>query len=146
MHDHMWDMCISSKMQWCIYVIGVRRPARTDQPACSVAERREGYNSVMSCRLCGLQVEGVYRPRFRLDPNVMRVPIVPGCDPRLAYGDLAGRGVRGGSPVALAHYPLPRTLHLKLQPFYEDVCRRKSVQTWCNRLFHAACRSCQHLA
>jgi hypothetical protein len=23
------------------------------------------------------------------------VPIVPGCDPRVAYGDLYGRGVRG---------------------------------------------------
>eukprot|EP00899_Mesostigma_viride_P022167 jgi/Mesvir1/3134/Mv16306-RA.1 len=38
---------------------------------------------------------GVYRPRFELDPNVMRVPIVPGCDPRMAYGDVYGRGVRG---------------------------------------------------
>jgi len=47
------------------------------------------------------QVEGVYRPRFRLDTAVIRVPIVPGCDPRAAYGDLAGRGVRGARP------PLP---------------------------------------
>lgn len=29
------------------------------------------------------------------DSNVMRIPIVPGCDPRQAYGDLVGRGVRG---------------------------------------------------
>ena len=42
-----------------------------------------------------LQVEGVYRPRFRLDPHVLRIPIVPGCDPRMAYGDLASRGVKG---------------------------------------------------
>lgn len=38
---------------------------------------------------------GVYRPRFKLDPRVIRIPIVPGCDPRIAYGDLIERGVRG---------------------------------------------------
>ena len=36
-----------------------------------------------------------YRPRFNLDPGVLRVPIVPGVDPRQAYGDLTGRGVHG---------------------------------------------------
>jgi len=36
-----------------------------------------------------------YQPRFELDPRVIRVPIVPGCDPRTAYGDVYGRGVRG---------------------------------------------------
>ena len=41
------------------------------------------------------QPSGGYRPRFKLDAAVMRVPIVPGCDPRKAYGDLAGRGVNG---------------------------------------------------
>jgi L-asparaginase len=38
---------------------------------------------------------GAYTPRFALDPRVARIPIVPGCDPRLAYGDCAGRGLRG---------------------------------------------------
>eukprot|EP00873_Tetraselmis_striata_P042011 jgi/Tetstr1/462275/TSEL_007293.t1 len=42
-----------------------------------------------------LRNKGVYRPRFKLNPNVIRVPIVPGSDPRKAYGDLAARGVRG---------------------------------------------------
>jgi len=42
-----------------------------------------------------LQVEGVYRPRFALDPRVLRVPIVPGVDPQVAYGDMYDRGVRG---------------------------------------------------
>ena len=42
-----------------------------------------------------LEVEGVYRPRFELDPRVVRVAIVPGSDPNLLYGDLYGRGVRG---------------------------------------------------
>lgn len=42
-----------------------------------------------------VQVEGVYRPRFGLDPSVIRLPIVPGSDPRAAYGDLVERGVKG---------------------------------------------------
>ncbi|KAL4445421.1 hypothetical protein ABPG77_011246 [Micractinium sp. CCAP 211/92] len=42
-----------------------------------------------------LQVEGVYRPRFELDPRVIRVPIIPGSDPRAMYGDVAARGVKG---------------------------------------------------
>ena len=31
----------------------------------------------------------------QLEPNVLRIPIVPGSDPRIAYGDLVARGVRG---------------------------------------------------
>lgn len=42
-----------------------------------------------------LQPDLVYRPRFNLDSRVIRLPIVPGSDPRLAYGDLHSRGVRG---------------------------------------------------
>ena len=36
-----------------------------------------------------------YTPRLKLDPNVIRLPIVPGCDPKKVYGDLYARGVRG---------------------------------------------------
>lgn len=36
-----------------------------------------------------------YRPHFELERNVIRVPVVPGSDPRVCYGDLVGRGVRG---------------------------------------------------
>jgi len=36
-----------------------------------------------------------YRARFKLEPRVIRVPIIPGCDPRISYGDLAERGVKG---------------------------------------------------
>lgn len=32
---------------------------------------------------------------MQLEPNVIRVPIVPGSDPRIAYGNLVERGVRG---------------------------------------------------
>ncbi|KAI8463151.1 MAG: Asparaginase/glutaminase [Monoraphidium minutum] len=42
-----------------------------------------------------LQSEGSYRPRFKLDPSVIRIPIVPGSDPRKCYGDLMERGVKG---------------------------------------------------
>ena len=36
-----------------------------------------------------------YTPRLKLEPSVIRLPIVPGCDPKKAYGDLYARGVRG---------------------------------------------------
>jgi L-asparaginase len=32
---------------------------------------------------------------LQLETNVIRVPIVPGCDPRTAYGNVIERGVRG---------------------------------------------------
>ena len=41
------------------------------------------------------QVNGVYRPRFKLDTRVIRVPVIPGVDPRVAYGKLADRNIRG---------------------------------------------------
>lgn len=31
----------------------------------------------------------------QLEPRVLRIPIVPGADPTLTYGDVYGRGVRG---------------------------------------------------
>lgn len=37
----------------------------------------------------------VYTPRFKLNSSVIRIPIVPGVDPRKAYGDIYERGVRG---------------------------------------------------
>ena len=39
--------------------------------------------------------DDVYQPRFKLNQNVIRVPIVPGVNPKKAYGDLYDRGVRG---------------------------------------------------
>ena len=42
-----------------------------------------------------MQVNGVYRPRFKLDTRVIRVPVIPGLDPRTAYGNLAKRDVKG---------------------------------------------------
>lgn len=42
-----------------------------------------------------LKTQGVYNPQFSLETRVMRLPVVPGCDPRIAYGDLYGRGIRG---------------------------------------------------
>jgi L-asparaginase len=43
-----------------------------------------------------LKTEGVeYEPKFTMNTNVIRVPIVPGVNARQAYGDLYGRGVRG---------------------------------------------------
>lgn len=42
-----------------------------------------------------MQVSGVYRPRFKLDTRVLRVPVIPGMDPRTAYGNLADRNIKG---------------------------------------------------
>jgi hypothetical protein len=39
-----------------------------------------------------LRAEGGYVPRFKLETAVLRVPVVPGSDPRIAYGDLVERG------------------------------------------------------
>ena len=78
------------------------------------------------------QAQGTYRPRFKLDARVLRVPIVPGCDPKKAYGDLAGRGVRGivleafgvgNMPDAKSHGWLP---WLRTQ-------RSKGLQVGCSR-------------
>lgn len=42
-----------------------------------------------------LRPQGVYTPRFNLETRVMRVPVVPGGDPRVLYGAIADRGVAG---------------------------------------------------
>jgi L-asparaginase/Glu-tRNA(Gln) amidotransferase subunit D len=45
-----------------------------------------------------LRPEGSYTPRFKLEPRVLRIPVVPGLDPRLGYGsgkEVAARGVKG---------------------------------------------------
>ena len=34
----------------------------------------------------GSSTLNTYTPRLKLNPNVLRVPIVPGCDPRTGYG------------------------------------------------------------
>ena len=39
--------------------------------------------------------KSAYTPRLTLNSNVIRLPIVPGCDPKKTYGDLYMRGVRG---------------------------------------------------
>jgi L-asparaginase len=42
-----------------------------------------------------LPFQPVYAPKFDLVPLVMRIPVVPGLDPYLAYGSIAERGIRG---------------------------------------------------
>ena len=48
-----------------------------------------------STRLGQPHHRAAYTPRFELDTSVVRVPVIPGVDPYVAYGDLAGRGVKG---------------------------------------------------
>lgn len=40
-------------------------------------------------------LKGGYQPRMRVNPHVVRLPVVPGVPPGVAFGDLAARGVRG---------------------------------------------------
>lgn len=46
-------------------------------------------------RLLSAPPKTKYAPKFTLDANVMRVPIIPGLEHERAYGDLHARGVRG---------------------------------------------------
>ncbi|PNH01046.1 Glutamyl-tRNA(Gln) amidotransferase subunit D, partial [Tetrabaena socialis] len=67
-----------------------------------------------------LRVEGAYKPRFKLDPRVIRVPVVPGSDPRTAYGDLYGRGVRGVVLEAFGVGNLPDQASFGWLPWLRD--------------------------
>ncbi|GFR47448.1 hypothetical protein Agub_g9172 [Astrephomene gubernaculifera] len=67
-----------------------------------------------------LRVEGSYRPRFKLDPRVIRIPVVPGSDPRVAYGDLYGRGVRGVVLEAFGVGNLPDQAGFGWLPWLKD--------------------------
>lgn len=58
-------------------------------PLCSLGVNLEWNRDAL------LQPSGVYRPRFELETQVIRVPVVPGSDPRICYGDLVSRGVKG---------------------------------------------------
>lgn len=42
-----------------------------------------------------LGAPGPYVPRFKLDANVVRISVVPGLCPYIAFGDISERGVRG---------------------------------------------------
>lgn len=76
-----------------------------------------------------LQVQGTYRPRFKLDPRVIRIPIVPGSDPRLAYGDLASRGVKGIVLEAFGVGNMPDTADAGWLPWLREQ-RSLGLQVW----------------
>lgn len=63
---------------------------------------------------------GTYRPRFKLDPNVVRIPIVPGSDPRMAYGDVWARGVRGVVLEVFGVGNMPDTIEAGWLPWLEE--------------------------
>ncbi len=52
--------------------------------------------------------------------DVIRVPIVPGSDPRTMYGDLTGRGVRGIVLEAFGVGNLPDEPRLGWMPWLRD--------------------------
>ncbi|GAX86244.1 hypothetical protein CEUSTIGMA_g13657.t1, partial [Chlamydomonas eustigma] len=74
-----------------------------------------------------LRVEGAYKPFLKLDSDVIRVPIIPGSDPRNMYGDLAGRGVRGVVLEAFGVGNLPDESRLGWIPWLKEQ-RRKGLQ------------------
>ncbi|KAK9810997.1 hypothetical protein WJX73_004737 [Symbiochloris irregularis] len=76
-----------------------------------------------------LEVQGTYRPRFKLDPRVIRIPIVPGSDPRLAYGDLASRGVKGIVLEAFGVGNMPDTADAGWLPWLREQ-RSKGLQVY----------------
>lgn len=76
-----------------------------------------------------LEPQGVYRPRFELDPRVIRIPIIPGCDPQLAYGDLMGRGVRGIVLEAFGVGNMPDTNAAGWLPWLKEQ-RRKGLYVY----------------
>ena len=63
-------------------------------------------------------------PISQLDSSVIRIPIVPGSDPRLMYGDLAGRGVRGVVLEAFGVGNLPDDGRLGWLPWLRDQRRK----------------------
>lgn len=71
-----------------------------------------------------LRSVGTYRPRFKLDANVIRVPIVPGSDPRFAYGDIYGRGVRGIVLEVFGVGNMPDTVKAGWLPWLEEQCSK----------------------
>ena len=73
--------------------------------------------------------QGVYRPRFKLNPHVIRVPIVPGSDPRIMYGDLSGRGVRGIVLEAFGVGNMPDTATAGWLPWLRQQ-RKKGLQVY----------------
>lgn len=76
-----------------------------------------------------LKVEGVYRPRFKLDPKVIRIPIVPGSIPRMAYGNLSERGVRGVVLEAFGVGNMPDTQKDGWMSWLKDQ-RKKGLQVY----------------
>ncbi|KIZ06467.1 Glutamyl-tRNA(Gln) amidotransferase subunit D [Monoraphidium neglectum] len=71
-----------------------------------------------------LQLEGSYRPRFLLDPAVIRIPIVPGSDPRLCYGDLMARGVKGVVLETFGVGNMPDSANLGWLPWLKDQTKK----------------------
>eukprot|EP01025_Chloroclados_australasicus_P069856 TRINITY_DN992_c0_g3_i1.p1 TRINITY_DN992_c0_g3~~TRINITY_DN992_c0_g3_i1.p1 ORF type:complete len:439 (-),score=38.21 TRINITY_DN992_c0_g3_i1:995-2239(-) len=76
-----------------------------------------------------LRPQGSYRPRFKLEPNVIRIPIVPGCDPREAYGDVSGRGVKGVVVEAFGVGNMPDEENMGWLPWIKDQ-REKGLQVY----------------
>ena len=83
-------------------------------------------------------------PPPQLDPRVIRIPVVPGSDPRTAYGDLYGRGVRGVVLEAFGVGNLPDQTSFGWIPWLkEQTAKGLQVGEACvGRVWGVACGVC----
>ncbi|CDF33866.1 unnamed protein product [Chondrus crispus] len=72
---------------------------------------------------------GVYRPRIKLERNVVRIPVVPGLRPQIGYGDLVARGVRGAVIEAFGVGNLPDQKSAGWMDWFKDQ-REKGLELY----------------
>lgn len=72
---------------------------------------------------------GVYRPRIKLKKNVVRIPVVPGVTPQIAYGDLVARGVRGAIIEAFGVGNIPDQKSSGWMDWFKDQ-RKKGLEVY----------------
>ena len=84
-------------------------------------------------------IPGSYTPRFELEPRVARIPIVPGADPRVIFGSLAGGDDGGPRGIILEAFGVGNFNDLEeagLVPWIKEQ-RRRGVEVLLSSQCHA---------